>query len=513
MGVARDFLGSIPLRGKIVLALSVAGVILFTFFMLRLAGQPDYVTLMSGVEPAETGKLVAVLDERGIPYELQNNGTALAVERSQTAQARIALAETGGASQGDKPGWELMDSQKLGSSDFQQKVSYQRALEGEIAKTLQQVDGVSGAQVQLVLPEEQLFEDESVPATAAVVLTGSSSGIEPSAVRGMAQLVASSVKGLKPANVSITDGTGALVWPKGDGAGGSDGGSSGPASKQAAEERYERGLEGRLMAMLTQTVGPGKARISVKADVDADKASESRLVYEKRGVPMKTTTETERLKGAGGAGGASGVAGNIPSYAQGATGGTDSSYQRETEDTQLAVGKRVIRTEKAPGARNRQDVALVLDRTVPPGDVPEIRRAVAAAAGIDTERGDTIAVSQFAFAKAPAGTSAGPVSGAIGYARYAALGLALALFLFFVLRHLRRREQEALPAEPVWLREIESPLPLQELQPAPGPAAMTPMGLPPTDDPVALQTRRRVEELVNREPDRVAQQVKSWMNE
>ena len=512
---ARDFLSSIPPRGKIFLGLSLAGVVLFTFLMLRLASQPDYATLMSGVDPAETGKLTAALDERGIPYELQNNGTAIAVEKARTAEARIALAEQGLPGNGDKPGWELMDSQKLGSSDFQQKVSYQRALEGEIARTLEQVEGVSGAQVQLVLPEEQLFEDESAPATAAVVLTGSSAGVEPSAVRGMAQLVASSVKGLKASNVSITDSTGALVWPKGDGAGGDDAGAA-PASKQTAEERYERALESRLTAMLAQTVGPGRARVSVKADVDADRSSEDRLVYEKKGVPLKTTTETETLEGGGSAAGASGVAGNIPSYPQGQAGGAGSTYERETEDTQLAVGKRVIRTEKAPGATKRQDVALVLDKAVPAADVPEIRRAVAAAAGIDTERGDTIAVSQFAFAKPPTEDAPGTVSGILGYAKYAGLGLALVLFTLFMLRHLRRREQEALPAEPVWLREIESPQPIADLQAqgqANGTQPTTPLGLPATDDPLALQTRRRVEELVNREPQRVAQQVKMWMSE
>jgi flagellar M-ring protein FliF len=509
VSAARDFLSSIPTRGKVFLALSLAGIVLFTFFMLRLAGQPDYATLMSGVEPAQTGKLTAVLDERGIPYELQNNGTAIAVEKSRTAEARIALAEQGVAGSGEKPGWELMDSQKLGSSDFQQRVSYQRALEGEIARTLEQVDGVSGAQVQLVLPEEQLFEDESAPATAAVVLTGDSAGLDPSAVRGMAQLVSSSVKGLKPSNVSITDGTGALVWPKGDGTG--EDGQGAPASKQVAEERYERALEGRLTAMLAQTIGPGKARVSVKADVDADKATEDRLVYERRGVPTKTTTETERLRGGGGSGGASGVAGNIPSYAQGQAGGANSNYQRETENTELAVGKRVIRTEKAPGATRRQDVALVLDKSVPAADVPELRRAVAAAAGIDTERGDTIAVSQFAFAKGPAAEDPGPIGGALEYGRYAALALALALFTLFLLRHLRRREQEALPAEPVWLREIESPQPIAELQAQQ--QAQPTIALPPTGDPLVEQTRRRVEELVNREPERVAQQVKMWMNE
>ena len=107
------------------------------------------------LDPAETGKVTAALDEQGIAYELRANGTSVAVEKAQVSQARIALAGAGvAASGGSQEGFELFDKQKLGASDFQQKVTYQRALEGEIASTVEQVDGVTGAQVQLVLPED-----------------------------------------------------------------------------------------------------------------------------------------------------------------------------------------------------------------------------------------------------------------------------------------------------------------------------------------------------------------------
>src|ERR687894_155751 len=123
----------------------------------------------------------------------------IAVEKAQVAQARVALAGQGvslDAGSGGK-GFELFDEQKLGASDFQQQVTYQRALEGEIARTIGGVAGVSGPQVQLVLPEDDLFADEASPATAAVMLANSADTMEPGAIRGVAQLVASSVEGLK----------------------------------------------------------------------------------------------------------------------------------------------------------------------------------------------------------------------------------------------------------------------------------------------------------------------------
>src|SRR5918998_5867013 len=206
---------AMPARSKAILAVSGVAILAIAFLMLRIAGAPSYTLLSSGLDPAQTGKVTAALDEQGIGYELRNNGTALAVEKTQVPQARVALAGQGvSLDAGSGEGFELFDEQKLGASEFQQQVTYQRALEGEIARTIGAVAGVSGPQVQLVLPEDDLFADEASPATAAVMLSNSSDTMEPGAIRGVAQLVASSVEGLKTENVTITDGSGQLLWPE-----------------------------------------------------------------------------------------------------------------------------------------------------------------------------------------------------------------------------------------------------------------------------------------------------------
>src|SRR5919206_2066650 len=228
----RTLLANTTPKGKAVMAASAVGILLLAFVMFKVASAPSYTTMLTGLDPAETGRITAALDEKGVGYELRNNGTALAVVKSSIPQARIALAEKGLPAKG-QPGFELFDKQKLGASDFQQKVTYQRALEGQIASTIGQVQGVSGAQVSLVLPEDQLFAAEQSPATAAVLLSGSSSSLDPSAVRGIASLVASSVKGLKTENVSITDSSGQLLWPNGDSSGGGTG-----TSKLSLQSRY-----------------------------------------------------------------------------------------------------------------------------------------------------------------------------------------------------------------------------------------------------------------------------------
>ncbi len=508
--LAQTFI-KLPTRSKVAVGLAALGIVGVMFFMLRLASAPSYTTLAAGLAPSDTGKVTAALDERGIPYELRANGTAVAVEKAAVATARVALAEQGVATTAlaDQKGFELFDQQKLGASDFQNQVTYQRALEGEIARTIQQVQGVQGAQVQLVLPEDSLFADEAVPATAAVMLAGPSIGLEAGAVRGIAQLVASSVKGLKAESVTITDGTGQLLWPQGDGLGDVGGGTG---SKLAAETRYERALQANLTSLLTQTLGPGKARVQVKADLNVDRIKREQLQVTGKAIPSTSTTETEKLQGGGaGAGGAAGTAGNIPTYSQGAGGGgADSNYDRKSKTVENIVPKTVTTTEVAPGAVNELQVALVVDKTVAPADFAAIQNAVKGAAGFDAKRGDVFEAAQIAFAKPPAEPKAGPVPvGMLGPLKWVGLGLATLIFMFFMTRSLRKREGDAL-ASPSWLTEIEQPVPLAQLE-APQPQSQQPtLVLPPREQDRPSQA---LDQLMDREPDRVAAQVRAWMAE
>src|SRR5919198_591285 len=488
-------------RGKIVLAASGLAILFVAFLLFRVASSPSYTTLQAGVDPAKTGKITAALDQAGVSYKLQSNGTAIAVESGQESKARVALAGQGLAAGGSQPGFELLDKQKLGASTFQQQIAYQRALEGQIAQTIGQIDGISGAQVQLTLPKDDIFADEKQPATAAVLLNADSSTIDPAAVKGIASLVSSSVQDLKPDNVTITDASGAMLWPQGDGTD-----VNGAASKPAAEARYDAAMQASLGALIARTVGADKAQVQVHSDLNVDQSTQEKLQYAKKGTPLHTVKETETLKGTGGTtGGTAGTAANLPTYAQNATSGSgNSNYKRTTGTTDFGVNKTVTRTKIAPGAVNKLDVSLMIDKSVPAAQATALKNAVAAAAGINTKRGDTITQSTVVFAKPPkaAGPAGLPVPPAfVAPLKYAGIGLASILFLFFVTRALRRREQEALPM-PTWLTEIEGPRPLAELErQVSTPAAET--------EP----RQQSVESLVNDQPERVAQQLRAWISE
>src|ERR671934_1634630 len=350
-------------RGKIVLAASGLAILFVAFLLFKVASAPSYTTLQAGLDPAKTGKITAALDQAGVQYKLENNGTAVAVVSGQESKARIALAGQGLSTGTTQPGFELLDKQKLGASSFQQQVAYQRALEGQIAQTISQIDGISGAQVQLTLPKDDLFADEKQPATAAVLLSADSATLDPAAVRGIASLVSSSVQDLKPENVTITDASGAMLWPQGDGTD-----ASGAASKPAAEARYASAMQASLGALIARTVGTDKAQVQVHADLNVDQSTQEKLEYAKKGTPLHTVKEPESLKGTGGtSGGTAGAAANLPTYAQNATSGSGSSnYKRTTGTTDFGVDKTVTRTKIAPGAVNKLDVALLVDKSVPP---------------------------------------------------------------------------------------------------------------------------------------------------
>jgi flagellar M-ring protein FliF len=276
-------------------------------------------------------------------------------------------------------------------------------------------------------------------------------------------------------------------------------------------------MEAKLNALLVQTLGPGKGQVQVNADLNADRTTLRKLTYGTKGVVITSKKDNETLKGGGataGGGGAAGAAANtVPSYA-GAPGGAGSNYKHQSGQTQWGVNKKVARTQVAPGAVNKMNVAVLIDKSVPPSEVAAVRSAVQATAGITPTRGDTLSVSQVAFAKPPLPAKQAATASILGVAKYAAAGLALLAFLFFVTRHLRRREDQRLLGEPVWLREIESPTSLAELERGMGayddePTMALSRGRRASANPVRIE----LEELVDREPERVAHQVRAWMNE
>jgi flagellar M-ring protein FliF len=499
----RDLWKNLGPKGQLAIVGSALLVIVTFFFLYRTAAKPSYAALLTGLDPAETSQIGDALDAGGIHWRLANGGTEVDVSPSQESAARVALAKKN-LPNGGHVGFELFDKQSFGTTDFQQKVEYQRALEGEISRTIESIQGVQGADVQLVLPDDSLFTDQSAKASAAVLVKGGSS-LDGPTIAGIAHLVSSSVKQLSTADVTITDEQGNLLWPRGDGAGGDDG----ALTKLEAQQRYDAQLSSQITALLTQTLGLNKAQVRVHADLNLDQSTVDKVTFAKKGTPLTTKTDLEGLKAKGAATtpGSSSSPSTVPTYGATTGGAKSSNYTHQITETDYGVNKTVEHQIVAPGSVNRLDVALLVDSSVPAKQVTALRQSVAALAGLDTKRGDTLAVSSIAFAKQPAPPAAkkSPIpTGALGPLKWIALLLGGLIFFFLIRRNLVRREKNATTVEPTWLREIEQAVPIAELEAAT--AARTPIANGRAD---AL--REQVEEIARKQPETLALQVGQWM--
>jgi flagellar M-ring protein FliF len=503
----RDFWRSLEPRAQITLVGSMLAVTVVMYGIYHFASQPSYSTIQTGLTPATTGRITQALSSAGVSFKIENGGTAIAVKSGEESKAQVALGSAGLAN-GGHVDFSIFDHSSLSATDFQQQVNYQRALEGQIAITIEGISGVDTAQVQLVLPKDQLFQDQSSQATASVMVT-TPLGLDPSSVRGIAHMVASSVQGLDPANVTITDETGAMLWPNGDT------GSGGSPTKLAAEQAYSAQMSTQIDALMTSILGPGKAEARVNVDLNVDKTTNDSVTYNHINPPVALSTNRtkETLKSNGAAPvGPAGTPSNTGTYPGTGTGpGSTSDYKNQTDQTLNGVDKTVSHTDVAPGAINHMQVALLVDKSVSAADVTAIQNAVQGMAGVDPTRGDTITVSQLAFAKPAASAASGGglmgLGSPIAMAKTAAIGLAVLIFFFLVRKNLKRREGEPVAPEPRWLREISQSTPIAQL--ASG-------GHSPLDNPLSdrrKQAQSTAEEIVKKQPDQVAMQVAQWMSE
>jgi flagellar M-ring protein FliF len=508
LSVLRDTWRNLDPRGQLTLVGSALLVIVTMFALYHYASRPSYTTIESGLNPSDTGRVTQALDSSGVSYKIGSGGTEVSVLSTRESQARIAIASSGAAS-GDQVGLEIFDKQKLGATGLQQQVDYQRGLQGEIERTIEDIEGVTAANVAIVLPKDSLFADKESQASAAVMITGGTA-LDASTVRGVAHLVASSVQGLDPENVTITDDTGSLLWPSGDSAGGAP--STG--SKLSAEQRYDSQASAEITSMLASTLGAGKAQVRVHADLNVDQATVEQTTFDKKGVPLTQQKEKETLQGGGAS--APGVAGattNTPPYAAGTgANGGNSNYNHTIDNTTYGVSHKVEKITKAPGSVNRLNVSVLVDSSIKGPQLTAVKSAVAAMAGIDPKRGDAIAVSSLPFAKPQAapGTTAGPLGIALdplALARWAALGLGLAAFVFMMRRSLKRREGEGIAPQPTWLREIEQRTPIAQLHSSSAPRIES------ADQARRDNAKREATDIVKKRPDQMAQQVVQWMNE
>jgi flagellar M-ring protein FliF len=414
---------------------------------LRWAGSPSYSVLFTGLDAKGAQSVVDKLKAEGVPYKLADQGRAVLVPQAKVYDLRLSLSAAG-LPKGNTVGYELLDKQGITTSEMTQKVNYQRAVEGELARTLMALDGVENASVHLAIPEDRLFTEDRQPARASVLLrTGAA--LSDDSVQSIVNLVASSVPNLAPGDVTVADTSGRVLS--------SPGTSAGAASTRQIQlaNDYQRQLGADASAMLSQVFGPGHAVVRVSAQLNFDETQKQTDTYAKGETQiLREQTGTETFTGSGSPpGGTLGVTG-----APATTTGSNNNYQKNDTTKEYGVDHVVETSKTAPGKVMRLSAAVVLDGSaepVPPAD--KVEKLVGAALGLDPARGDTIVVDTIAFDTSVANAAkaakekadgAASTSTILGYVRTAVGAIALILVLLFLARGLRSKKSEpvAIPA-------------------------------------------------------------------
>lgn len=243
----------------------IALLIVLIFLIVSVSNRVEYSTLYRQLEPSEAGKIVEKLKEQKIAYKLDEGGTTILVDKSKVQDLRISLASEGIPETG-VIGYELFDKTNLGMSEFVQKVNYRRALEGELARTISSLQGVKKARVHLVIPEKALFEKDQKEPTASVTLQFSNDkGLSKLNIRGIQNLIASSVEGLSPNNVVVIDYRGKILSEIEQDANSLLGKTQTQHEQQFRVEQY---LTNKVQSLLDGVLGPGNSEVRVSAELD-----------------------------------------------------------------------------------------------------------------------------------------------------------------------------------------------------------------------------------------------------
>jgi flagellar M-ring protein FliF len=516
---ARSTFATISLGQKVVIGLLLVGLLLGGFFFFRWITAPTQAPLFSNLASTDASAIVDELNAQGVAYELTDGGQTIMVAKEQVYDLRLAMSGQG-LPAGQDTGYALLDEQGITTSEFQQQVTYQRALEGELSKTLESLEGVRSAVVHVALPEDEVFVTEEAEPTASVLLDlAPGNALSGEQIQAVTNLVSSSVQDMEPDQVTVADSTGQVLSAAGTGVTA----AAGDARSQV-EQEYERRLSENAQQILDRVVGPGRAVVSVRADVDLsqrDTTSET-YTYDQGTPPVSESTTTENYTGSGTPVG--GVLGpeNMPDAANNAGGG-DSTYEKESTTSNNAVGKTTTVEQGAPGGLNRLTVSVVMDDAVAGNlNQAQIRDLMTTAVGLDEARGDDITVASLPFDTTAADAAAAEMEAAReaeasaqmwSMIRTGGIAAGIALVVLIVWLRSRRREEVEEEYEPLELTD-DMLAELDRLRVASSREAVEIDNRQLELEAAERQkVRGEISAMVSERPDEVAAMLRGWLTE
>ncbi len=382
---------------------SVLGIIILMTFWLR---QEEYSLLYSNLYAEDAASVVEILQKEKVPYQLKDNGAAVLVPRDSVYDLRLKIASAG-VLHGQGIGFEIFNENKLGQTEFVQHINYQRALQGELSRTINEIPEVASARIHLVLPDKSLFIEEQKPPSAAVMLKlKAGRTLNTQQVQSIVNLVATAVEGLERKNITVTDSRGRLLYEPDR--------ENGLAGLTSTQLEYQLGvqkdLETRIEQLLVPVIGPGKVIAKVNADLDFNRRTVRKETYD----PKSSVVRSENVSEENSRGQAN-LAKDIPEIAyegevEGLGSGSSQEVSRTSAMTNYEINKEEQEIVTALGDIKRLSIAVIVDGEhqkgqdgtyafTPLGDkqLANVRQLVSRAVGLDAARGDSIEVSCISF--------------------------------------------------------------------------------------------------------------------
>lgn len=441
--------GRIATVGSAAATLGLIGVLIY------YGSQPDLGVLFADLKPGDAQTIVEKLKTANVPYSLTNGGTTINVPHERISELRVQMAGEGALS-GGHVGFDLFDKTSFGATDFAQQVNYRRAIEGELAKTLEGMDEIESARVHLTPKKESVFAEKEEGAKGSVMVkVRQNKELSNERSEAIVSLVASSIEGLDPSRVSVMDTRGRLLVAAGTGKSDPSNGAGAFHAQLEAKQKYEAENAARIITLLEPVVGENRVRADVSADLDFSHVEQSEEKYNPQSQVVRSQQTSQEARnstssqGSGQQGGVAGARSNNPAtQAPAANPSQVTGDQRNTSTVNYEIDKTVKKTVGGGGRVNRMTVSVVVDhknvndvevaRTSE--ELKQIQDLVSAAVGISADRGDSVVVQTMPFDRPAVEDPAAAsfldrnkqlVSGAT---KYGALIIVAILLLLFAIR-------------------------------------------------------------------------------
>jgi flagellar M-ring protein FliF len=373
------------------------------------SSRADYGLLYGGLSDSEASKVIAALDDAKVPYKTGNGSVYVPADKIYTMRMQLAGK---GIPSGDGVGFEIFDKPNFGISDFVQHANYVRAIEGELGRTISQIDSVEAARVMIVLPENRLLLDKDTYPTASVfVHVRGNSQLDQQSINSIRFLVANSVEGLKPNHVAVIDNLGNVLSENTD-----DDSLTGLTDTQlAARRNLEQYLAKKAQDMLEKVLGPGQAIVRVSADINYDTLTQTQEKFDPDGQVVRTETKNEEQNDSSTTSSSSapvGITSDISTNASNQASNSpvnNTNNKKTTDTTEYEIGKTTSSTVQAAGGIKRLTASVTVAEQMQgdgadrkpvartPEELTQLTKLVSSAVGIDATRGDSISLEELPF--------------------------------------------------------------------------------------------------------------------